>query len=73
MRSWGRTDPLVRETVEAADEDRAEFLVETLCKTGMKEEDARDRAQLIGAAWRGSVDSVDPEHRMKLMGLAASD
>ena len=73
MRAWGRTDPLVRETVEAADEDRAKFLVETLCKTGMKEGDARDRVQLIGAAWRGSVDLSDPEYRMKLMGVAASD
>jgi AcrR family transcriptional regulator len=73
MRAWARTDPLVREAVEAADEDRAKFLVETLCKTGMKQEDARDRAQLIGAAWRGSVDLIDPEYRMKLMGVAASD
>jgi AcrR family transcriptional regulator len=73
MRAWGRTDPLVRKAVEAADEVRAKFLVETFCGTGMTEHDARDRAQLIGAAWRGSPDLADPDFRMKLMGIAASE
>ena len=37
------------------------------------EEEARARASLIGAAWRGSLEDVDdPKYRMKLAGLAAS-
>ena len=71
MRSWARTDPQVRDTVGRADEVRATFLVETLRNSGMSEEDARDRATLIGAAWRGSQGPESPDYRMKLVGLAA--
>ena len=39
----------------------------------MSDEDARDRANLIGAAWRGSQDLDDPDYRMKLVGMAAAD
>jgi AcrR family transcriptional regulator len=73
MRSWARTDPQVRDTVGRADEVRATFLVETLLNAGMSEEDARDRANLIGAVWRGSQDLDDPDYRMKLVGMAAAD
>lgn len=73
MRDWARTDPLVRDAVAGADEVRATFLVETLRSRGMSEEDARDRANLIGAAWRGSQDLGDPEYRMKLFELAAAE
>ena len=73
MREWARADPRVRETVVRADEIRGTFLVEMLTKSGLSEEEARDRARLIGAAWRGSVVDVDdPEYRLKLAGLAAS-
>jgi len=73
MRKWARTDPRVRETIARADELRRTFLVEMLSKSGMSEEEARDRASLIGAAWRGSLDDVsDPGYRMRLVRLAAS-
>ena len=73
MREWARADPRVRQTVACADEIRRTFPVEMLSKSGLTEEEARDRANLIGAAWRGSVEDVDdPEYRMKLAGLAAS-
>lgn len=73
MREWARSDPLVRETVEKADDVRAIFLAETLRAGGMSEEHARDRANLIGAAWRGSQELADPDYRMKLIRLAGSD
>jgi AcrR family transcriptional regulator len=73
MRNWARTDPQVRETVEGADEIRATFLTETFQKIGMSASDARDRANLIGAAWRGSQGLESPDYRMKLIGLAAAD
>jgi hypothetical protein len=73
MRSWALTDPAVRDTVKSADDFRARFLVEALQDSGMREDDARDRASLIGAAWRGSQDLGDPDYRMKLIGIAASD
>lgn len=43
-----------------------------LRKSGQTEQEARDRANLIGAAWRGSAVG-DAEYRMKLIGLAAGD
>jgi AcrR family transcriptional regulator len=73
IRCWALDEPWVRKTVNAADELRGAFLVETLCERGMTEEDARDRANLIGAAWRGSLDLKDPDYRMRLIRLAASD
>jgi len=73
MRDWARTDPLVRETVRDVDELRGAFLVEMLRKTGMGEDDARDRVNLIGAAWRGSQALPDPDYRMKLINIAASE
>ena len=73
MRIWARTDPRVRDTLRDTDEVRATFLVETLRKSGLSKQEARDRASLIGAAWRGSQNLDDPEYRMKLIGIAASD
>jgi AcrR family transcriptional regulator len=73
MRIWARTDPRVGDTLREADEVRATFLVETLRKSGSSEQEARDRASLIGAAWRGSRDLGDPKYRMKLIGIAAAD
>ena len=73
MRSWASTDRLVQDTVRFADEVRTTFLMETLCKSGMSEDEALDRANLIGAAWRGSQGLGDPDYRMKLIGIAASD
>jgi AcrR family transcriptional regulator len=71
LRRLAATDPRVRDAVSEADEVRATFLMEMLCKSGMSEDEARDRANLIGAAWRGSVDLEDPDYRMKLIRLAA--
>jgi AcrR family transcriptional regulator len=73
MRNWARSDSHVREVVHSADEVRATFLEEMLRNSGMSEESARDRANLIGAAWRGSQDQENPEYRMKLIRLAASE
>jgi AcrR family transcriptional regulator len=72
MRKWARTDPLVEDTVAETDAIRATFLMEHLRKTGMSEQEARDRAQLIGAAWRGSQDVAEPKYRMRLIGLAGT-
>lgn len=70
LRRLAATDRRVRDTVSEADEIRAAFLVDMLCKSGLSEDEARDRANLIGAAWRGSVDLDDPDYRMKLIRLA---
>jgi AcrR family transcriptional regulator len=73
MRCWARNDARVRDAVRWADEVRVTFLKEMLCKRGMSEEEAQDRVNLIGAAWRGSQDQPgDPEYRMKLIRLAAT-
>ncbi len=73
MRAWAGADPSVQETVARADEIRGTFLLEMLRKSGLSEEEARDRASLIAAAWRGSLDDArGPEYRMKLIELAAS-
>jgi AcrR family transcriptional regulator len=73
MRTWAKTDPVVRDIVGKADEVRATFLVETLGNTGISEQEAHDRATLIGAAWHGSKELGDPAYRMKLIGMVASD
>ena len=73
MRDWARTDPLARDTVRSADEVRAIFLADTLHQTGIREDDARDRANLIVAAWRGSQRALDPDYRMKLIEVATSE
>jgi AcrR family transcriptional regulator len=73
MRVWAEADPAVRETVACADAIRGTFLVEMLSKSGLSEEEARDRAGLIAAAWRGSLGDVrGPKYRLKLIGLAAA-
>jgi AcrR family transcriptional regulator len=72
MRDWARTAPEVADSVKSADEIRATFLFETLRNTGMSERNARDRANLIGAAWRGSQSISNPDYRMKLVDIAAS-
>ena len=71
LRNWARTDPLVEETVRKTDALRSAFLVEVFRKTGMNEREASDRAQLIGAAWRGSQDA-EPQTRLRLVGLASA-
>ena len=73
MRIWALTDPQVGDTLRDTDEVRATFLEETLRKSGLSSQEARDRASLIGAAWRGSRNLDNPEYRMKLIGIAASD
>jgi AcrR family transcriptional regulator len=72
MRKWARTDPLVEGTVRDTDALRATFLVEEFRKTGMNKQQANDRAQLIGAAWRGSQDEAEPQYRMRLIRLASA-
>jgi AcrR family transcriptional regulator len=72
MRKWAQTDRLVEDTVRAADALRATFLVEEFRKNGMNEQEASDRSQLIGAAWRGSQEMAEPQYRMKLIGLASA-
>lgn len=72
MRKWAQTDPLVEGTVRATDALRATFLVEEFRKTGMSKQEANNRAQLIGAAWRGSLEAADPDFRMRLIELASN-
>jgi AcrR family transcriptional regulator len=72
MRKWARTDPLVEATVRDTDALRATFLVEEFRKTGMSKQEADTRAQLIGAAWRGSRKLAEPEYRMRLIALACN-
>ena len=71
MRNWARTDPLVEESVRKTDVLPRDFLVEMFHKTGMNEREASDRAQLIGAAWRGSQDAK-PQTRLRLIALASA-
>jgi AcrR family transcriptional regulator len=72
MRRWARTDDCVLETVRRADEVRAAFLTDMLRAGGMSAGEASERARLIGAAWRGSIDdSGEPDSRMQLIRLAA--
>ena len=72
MRRWARTDDCVLETVRHADEVRGAFLTDVLTASGVNAGEASERARLIGAAWRGSVDDPgEPESRMQLVRLAA--
>jgi AcrR family transcriptional regulator len=72
MRKWAQTDHLVEDTVREADALRANFLAEEFRKIGSNEQEASDRAQLIGAAWRGSQEMAGPQQRMRLIGLASA-
>ena len=67
-----QTDQLVEDTVRDADALRANFLAEEFRKIGSNEQEASDRAQLIGAAWRGSQEMAGPQQRMRLIGLASA-
>jgi AcrR family transcriptional regulator len=69
MREWASSDPLVRDAVADADQLRADFVAEQFGNAGCKTEAARDRATLVGAAWRGLQGVVEAEDRMRLIGL----
>jgi len=69
MREWASSDSLVHDAVVDADHLRAEFITEQFEKAGRKPEAARDRATLVGAAWRGLQGEVEAEERMRLIGL----
>jgi AcrR family transcriptional regulator len=72
MRRWAGTDDCVLETVRRADEVRGAFLTDMLRASGVNAAEARERASLIGAAWRGSVDDPGgPDSRMQLIRLAS--
>jgi AcrR family transcriptional regulator len=72
MRRWAESDGCVLETVRRADEVRGAFLTDMLRASGVSAGEASERARLIGAAWRGSIDdSGEPDSRMQLIRLAA--
>jgi AcrR family transcriptional regulator len=72
MRDWAKTNDDAARIVEAADEWRRGVVTDFLHVTGAKESLSRDRANLLGAAWRGSDGMSDPAYRFKLMGLVTS-
>ena len=72
MRDWAKTNEDAAECVGAADEWRGGVVTGFLRAMGEKENLSRDRANLLGAAWRGSDGMSDPAYRFKLMGLIAS-
>lgn len=67
MRSWAKSERRTEKIVQSADALRAELIAGVLREAGATEEVARDRTNLLGAAWRGSVDMEDPEYRHKLI------
>jgi AcrR family transcriptional regulator len=72
MRSWAKHDDGARRTVELADSWRKEILSELIGVSGPGQQEADDRAALVGAAWVGSQEMNDQDYRFKLIGLAAS-
>ena len=67
MRKWAKVDRRTEKIVRSADALRAKLIAGVLSEAGDPEEVARDRANLLGAAWRGSVDMGTPEYRLKLI------
>jgi AcrR family transcriptional regulator len=73
MRSWARSDRSADKAVRAADSLRGELIAGVLKDAGASKERARDKSNLLGAAWLGSQDMKDPDYRFKLMGLITRD
>jgi AcrR family transcriptional regulator len=73
MRRWAEHDNDAAEIVRAADALRGELITNQLTSSGVKTEQANDRANLLGAAWRGSQDIKDAEYRLKLISLITRD
>jgi AcrR family transcriptional regulator len=73
MRRWAETDSDTAEVVRAADTLRGELITMLLKDFGHKAERAKDRTNLLGAAWRGSQDIEDSDYRLKLISLITGD
>ena len=69
MRGWAETDDDAKEAVTAADIVRQDLITEAIRGADGDEEAARDKANLLGVAWRGSQDMQDVDYRFKLIGL----
>ena len=69
MRDWAGTNKKVSKVVKRADAKRHALIKDMLKKQGESDSQATDRANLLGAAWRGTLDMKDAEYRMKLMGI----
>jgi len=72
MRRWAKTNPDAAAVVEAADLWRVKKLRKHLEAAGVDPDRARDRVNLLGAAWLGSQGMQDSDYRFKLAGLALS-
>lgn len=59
--------------MRSADVLRGELIAGVLRDAGASREQARDKSNLLGAAWLGSQDMEDPEYRFKLMALITRD
>jgi hypothetical protein len=59
--------------VRAADALRSKLIAGVLKDAGASKAQARDKSNLLGAAWVGSQDMQDPDYRFKLMGLVMRD
>ena len=68
MRSWAESDGEAREVVRTADLLRRDLIAEVLQVAGANEEEAKDKSNLLGAAWSGSQDT-EPEYRFKLISM----
>jgi len=73
MRSWAKSDRGAEEIVRSADALRGDLIARVLRDAGASEEQARDKSNLLAAAWLGSQDMDDPEYRFKLMGMITRD
>jgi AcrR family transcriptional regulator len=73
MRNWARSDRSADEAVRAADSLRGELIAGVLKDAGASKAQARDKSNLLGAAWVGSQDMQDPDYRFNLMGLITRD
>ena len=69
MRCWAEFDRDVQEVVRSADRVRRDLITKVLRGAGVDAEHANDRASLLGAAWLGSQDLDDPDHRFRLISL----
>ena len=68
MRGWAESDSETEKIVRAADLVRRDLIAEVLQVAGESKEEAKDKSNLLGAAWRGSQD-IDPEYRFKLIAM----
>lgn len=69
MRSWAETDNDAKKAVTAADLIRRDLIIDAMREEGGGEDAARDKANLLGVAWRGSQNLQDVDYRFKLIGL----